>query len=79
MLTNNIDVTDGFTNGAMATITHVVSHDGSTTILVEFDNACVEQAVKENSKYKHINKSSIPIKHYQASFQIHGKKSAEAS
>ena len=77
MVTNNIDVTDGLTNGVFAAVTHVISHDGSTATLVKFDNACVGQAAKENSKYKHI-KSSIPIKHYQASFQIHGKKSTEA-
>ena len=73
MLTNNIDVIDGLRNGAMGTITHLVSHDRSTVFLVKFDNACVGQAAKGNSKYKHITKSTIPIKHYQASFQIHGK------
>ena len=79
MLTNNIDVSDGLTNGAMGIITHVVSHFGSTTILVKFDNACGGKGAKQNSKYKHLAKSSIPIKHYQASFQIYGKKSTEAS
>ena len=79
MLTNNIYVTGGLTNGAMGTITHVVSHDGSTAILVIFDSSNVGQAEKENSNYKHITKSRIPIKHYELSFQIHGKKSTEAS
>ena len=79
MLTNNINVTDGLANGAVGTMTHVVSHDGSTAIVVKFDSAHIGQASKENSKYKHVTKSSISIKHYQASFQIHGKKSTEAS
>ena len=79
MLTNNMDVTDGLTNGAVGTVTHVVSHDGSTTILGKFENACVTQAAKEKSTYKHITISSFPVKHYQAPFQTHGKKSAETS
>ena len=62
----------------MGTITHVVSHDGSTAV-VKFDNAHVGQAAKENSKSKHIIKPSFPIKHYQTSFQIFAKKATEAS
>ena len=58
---------------------HVVSHNGSTAILVKHGNAPVGQAEKDNGKYKHITESSIPIEHYEASFQIHGKKSTEAS
>ena len=79
MLTNNIDVTYGLTNHALSTITCVVSCEGSTAMLVKFHNTCVGQAAKENSKYKHITKFNIPIKCYQPSFQIHGKKSTEAS
>ena len=40
MITTNIDVTDGLTNGAMGTITNVVIDDRTvkmSTILVSFD------------------------------------------
>ena len=74
MLTNNIDTADDLTNGAMCTVTHVVGHDVNTAILVKFDNALVGHVAKQNSKYNHISTLSIPIKQYQASFQIHGNR-----
>ena len=55
MLTNNINTTDGLTNGTMGTVTHVVGHDVNTAILVKFNNASVGHVAKQNSKYKHIS------------------------
>ena len=78
MLTN-INTADCLTNGAMDTVTHVVGHDFNTAILVKFDNAPVRHVAKQNSKYKHISTSGIPIKQYQASFHIHDKISVDAS
>ena len=79
MLTNNIDTADGLTNGAVGTVTHVVSHDVNTSILVKFNSALVRHVAKQNSKYKHISTSGILVKQYQASFHIHGKQSVDAS
>ena len=79
MLTNNIDTANGLTNGAVGTVTHVVSHGVNTSILVKFDNALVRYVAKQNSKYKHISTSSIPVKQYQALFHIHGKQSVDTS
>ena len=44
MITTNIDVTDGLTNGAMGTVTHVVIDETTgkmSTILVAFDSTQV--------------------------------------
>ena len=79
MLTNSINTADGLTNGAMGTVTYVVGHNVNAAILVKFDNALVGHVVKQNSKYNHISTSSIPIKQYQASFQIHGKRLVDTS
>ena len=53
MLTNNTDVSDGLTKGAMGTITHVVSHDGSTAILVKFDNSMLDRHKREQQIEMH--------------------------
>ena len=79
MPTNNINTIDSLTYGAMGSVTHVVGHDVNTAILVKFDNASVRHVAKQKSKYKHISKSSIPIKQYQASFHIHSKRSVDTS
>ena len=46
MITTNIDVTDGLTNGAMGTVTNVVIDDRTgkmITVLVSFDSKHVGQ------------------------------------
>ena len=79
MLTNNIEAADGLTKGAMGTVTHVVGHDVNTSIPLKFDNALARHVANQNSKYKHISTSSIPIKQYQAPFHIHSKRPADTS
>ena len=79
MLTNNIDVSDGLTNGAIGTVTHIVKSSSQSIILVKFDNSLVGQHAKQCSQFKHIDPHSVPINQYQATFYIHGKKSAQAS
>ena len=78
MLTNNIDISDGLTNGAVGTVTHIISC-ADTVILVEFDNKKVGRHAKGSSRYKHIAQNSVPVKRYQATFNIDGRKSAHAS
>ena len=52
MITTNIDVTDGLTNGAMGTVTNVVIDDRTgkmSTILVSFDS---KQVGSRSNAYK---------------------------
>ena len=64
MITTNIDVTDGLTNGAMGTITNVVIDERSgkmSTILVSFDSKHVGQEAMHTSVYKSTNQNAVPI------------------
>ena len=64
MITKNINVSDGLTNGAMGTVTDIVL-DTSTlivkAILVRFDYDSIGQEAHSVSMYKHINKTLVPI------------------
>ena len=57
MLTTNVDVSDGLTNGTMGTVVHVVrDNTGSpSVILVQFDGSTVGENARAYSPYKHIN------------------------
>ena len=82
MLTTNIDVSDGLTNGAVGTVKYVISEELTKrvkAILVEFDNADVRQEAKSKSLYKHIISKSVPIFKTQAIFPVNGKTSFQAS
>ena len=53
MITTNIDVTDGLTNGAMGTVTNVVIEKTTgwiSVILVAFDSEHVGQEARYTSK-----------------------------
>ena len=55
MITTNIDVSDGLTNGAMGTVTNVVTDDRTgkmITILVSFESKHVGQEALHMSVYK---------------------------
>ena len=82
MLTTNIDVSDGLTNGAVETVKYVIT-EGITkrvkTILVEFDNTDVGQEAKSKSLCKHINSKAVPIFKTQAIFPVSDKTSCQAS
>ena len=81
MLTTNVDVSDGLTNGTMGTVVHVVrDNTGSpSVILVQFDGSTIGENARASSPYKHINRSAVPIQKGKASFTIHGRKSCQAS
>ena len=81
MLTNNIDVTDGLTNGAMGTVTKVIKKDNAQEgkqihcILVKFDNNTVGRHAIANGGYQHLCDKSVPIKKIQLTFPVNGKES----
>ena len=69
MITTNIDVTEGLTNGAMGTVTNVVIDETTgkmSTILLTFDSKHVGQEAMYTSVYHSINQNAVPIlKHRQ--------------
>ena len=82
MLTTNIDVSDGITNGTMETVKYVITEEitkGFKVVLVEFDKKDVGQEAKSKSLYKHINSKALPICKTQAFFPVNGKTSFQAS
>ena len=82
MLTTNIDVSDGLTNGTVGTVKYVITAEITKrvkVILVEFDDRDVGQEAKSKSLYKHINSKAVPICKKQAIFPVHGKTSFQAS
>ena len=70
MFTTNIYIyiTDDLTNGAMGIVTNVVTipknglNSVYDAILFQFDNCKIGCDAIGNSKYKHINAFSVPIK-----------------
>ena len=64
MITTNIDVTDGLTNGAMSTVTNVIIDETTgkmSTILVSFDSRHVGQEAMHTSVYNSTNQYAVPI------------------
>ena len=76
MITTNINVNDGLTNGAMGTVTNVVIDERTEKmicILVAFDSKHVGQEAIHTSVYKNKNQNAVPIYKTQATFPIHKK------
>ena len=74
MITTNINVNDGLTNGAMGTVTNVVTDERTgymITILVAFDSKHVGQEAIHTSVYKSKNQNAVPIYKTRATFPIH--------
>ena len=74
MITTNINVSDGLTNGAMGTVTNVVTDETTgkmITILVSFDSKHVGQEAMHTSVYNTTNQNAVPIYQTQATFPIH--------
>ena len=72
MLTTNIVVSDGLTDGAVGTVKYVITEEITKrvkVILVEFDNTDVRQEAKPKSLYKHINSKVVPICKHKQYFQ----------
>ena len=82
MLTTNIEVSDGLTNGAMGIITDIILEENSRNlrvILVQFASCNVGEEAKINSIYKHINVDSVPVSKVQASATINDHNSCQGS
>ena len=79
MLTRNVDVPDGLTNGAQGTVVAVIDKTTPTVILVQFDNNRIGEAAKLRSLYKNINQSAVPIGKYEASFTVGSQNTAEVT
>ena len=82
MITMNIDVSDGLTNGAMGLVTNIVTNQHTSNIeaiLVKFDHETIGQDAKRRSMYKNINGNSIPILPLQVSFNVKRKDSFNAT
>ena len=64
MITMNIDVADGLTNGAMGTVTNVVIDQTTgkmSVMLVAFDSEHVGQETRHRSVYNSIHQNAVPI------------------
>ena len=74
MITVNIDVADGLTNGAMGTVTKNVVIKKTTgkmsVISVAFDSEHVGQETRHTSVYNSIHKNAVPIHQTQATFHV---------
>ena len=82
MVTTNIDVADGLTNGAMGTVTNVIIDETTgkmSVILVAFDSEHVGQETRHTSVYNSIHQNAVPIHCTQATFTIDKKASFQAT
>ena len=82
MITTNIDVTDGLTNGAMGTVTNVVIDQTTgriSVILVAFDSEHVGQERMYTSVYDSISQNAVVIHRTQAKFPVDKKASFQAT
>ena len=68
MLTTNIDVCDGLTNGVMATVSKVIEKRGK--VLVKFDSDSVGTSAKEKSVHKNSFPAAVPIARIKATFSV---------
>ena len=82
MLTTNVDVSDGLTNGSMGVVSKIL-FDGSTnkmkTVLVRFEDDRVGVHARNGSTYKGVDPHAVPINKGQATFTVNGRKSCNAS
>ena len=82
MITTNIDVTDGSTNGAIGTVTNVVIKQTTgkiSVILVAFDREQFGQEARYTSVYNSINQNAVPIHQTKATFPVDKKASFQAT
>ena len=83
MLTTNIDVSNGLTNGAVGTVANIITDDITgemKTILVEFDNDNVGCKAKCRSLYRYSNHNAVPIEKVQVTFPVNrAKQSLQAT
>ena len=80
MVTVNIDVADGLSNGVVGTVTGIVRNNQDVqTVLVKFDSNRVGQKAMRDSEYRQQYHGSVPIKRVDVSFSVgSGRNSVEA-
>ena len=80
MLTYNLDVTDGLSNGATGTVSHIVILANTVVnILVEFDDPKIGVKAKRMSHYRQNYPNSVPISRHETSFNIKVRKCINAT
>ena len=80
MLTYNIDVSDGLSNGATGTVSHIILLGNTViTILVEFDDPKVGIKARRLSQYRNDHPNSVPITRHEATFNIGVRKCINAT
>ena len=81
MLTTNIDVGDGLTNGAMGTVSAVILNRNKRihAVLVVFDSEKIGVYAKGNSQYKHIDSCAVPVQRIEVSFSVKYSKHVRVS
>ena len=82
MITTNIDVTDGSTNGTMGPVINVVIEQTTgeiSVILVAFDSEHVAQEARYISVYHSKNQNAVPIHQTQSTFPVVKKASFQAT
>ena len=82
MITTNIDVSEGLTNGPMGTVTNVVIDETTgkmTTILVAFDSKHVGQEAMYTSVYHSINQNAVQYIEHRQHFLYRKKTSFQAT
>ena len=80
MVTTNIDVSDGLTNGATGTISDIVMNETSTqikAILVAFDYDIIGKETRCQSIYKCLNPDVVPIFESKATLPV-GRKNSKS-
>ena len=72
MLTTNIDVGDGLTNGAMGTVSAVILNRNKRihAVLVVFHSEKIGVHAKGNSQYKHIDSCAVPVQRIEVLFSV---------
>ena len=76
MITTNIDVADGLTNGAMGSVANLIPDEKTghiVAVLVIFDHDTIGQDARRKSIYKHVNKNAVLIVQIQVSFPVKGE------
>ena len=77
-VSNNIDVSDGLTNGVFGTISHIITSRHETkngeiveevrVVLVRFDSERVGREAHAKSVYKNIDRLGVPISRVETAF-----------